>query len=214
MVETWRRRSPDDTYPRVIVNSIAGRAAFTLMRAGAWDRVADVLSHAIGQLAAAGVGAVLIASNATHLALDHLAAPLPIPLLHIVDATRNAALACRHRRLGLIGTRFIMESRLYLDRLAAVGVEVVTPARAERAYIDEKYLGELVLGVFLDETRRRVEGIVAAMRERDGIDGIILGGTELALILTGPTCAGIPMLNTAQIHVEAGVEWLLGGRSA
>jgi aspartate racemase len=68
---------------------------------------------------------------------------------------------------------------------------------------------ELINGMFLDETRTRLEAIVAAMQQRDGIDGVILGGTELPLILKEPTCAGIPVLDTTRIHVESAIERML-----
>jgi aspartate racemase len=102
-----------------------------------------------------------------------------------------------------------MQSPLYPDRLAPAGIELVAPNDADREYVDDKYWNELVAGIVLDETRAGLENIVAAMRDRDGIDGVILGGTELALIVKDPTFAGIPVLNTAQIHVEAGIAWLL-----
>jgi aspartate racemase len=208
-IDTWRRRVGADSYPRLIVNSIEGRMAFGALQAGDWDGLARIVATAIGQLAAAGAGAAMIASNATHLALDALEAPLPIPLIHIVHATRDAALTAGHRRLGIIGTSFIMQSRLYPDRLAPAGIELVTPNDAEREYVHDKYGNELVAGTVLDETRAGLENVVATMRDRDGIDGIILGGTELALIVTEATFAGIPVLNTAQIHVDAGIDWLL-----
>ena len=210
-VDTWRRRVGADSYPRLIVNSIEGRTAFAALQAGAWDELAGIVETAIEELAAAGAGTAMIASNATHLALDSIKDPLPIPLIHIVDATRDAALAGGHSRLGIIGTSFIMQSRLYPDRLAPAGIEVVTPNDAEREYVHDKYWNELVAGIVLDETRAGLENVVATMRDRDGIDGVILGGTELALIVKDPTFAGIPVLNTAQIHVEAGIDWLLAG---
>jgi aspartate racemase len=84
------------------------------------------------------------------------------------------------------------------------------PTPAERELVHGIYFGELVAGVVRDESREAISAIVATMRDRDRIDAVILGGTELALILTEPTCAGVPVLNTAQIHVEAAVDWLLG----
>jgi aspartate racemase len=89
-------------------------------------------------------------------------------------------------------------------------MKVVVPRAEERAYIDETYFDELVRGVFLDSTREGLVEVIARMRDRDSIDGLILGGTELALILTEPSYAEVPMLNTAQAHVEAAVSWLLG----
>jgi aspartate racemase len=210
-IDTWRRRAGADNYPRLIVNSIEGRAAFAALQAGAWDELAGMIEAAIARLAAAGAGTAMIASNATHLGLDALEAPLPIPLIHIADATRHAALAAGHRRLGIIGTSFVVQSPLYPDRLAPAGIELVTPNDAEREYVHDKYWNELVAGTVLDETRAGLENVVATMRDRDRIDGIILGGTELALIVTEATFAAIPVLNTAQIHVDAGIDWLLAG---
>jgi aspartate racemase len=209
LIKRWQHRSPTESYPRVIINSIDGRTAMAHMQAGEWDRVGEIVNGAIDAVAAAGAGSALIASNAGHLALDHLSRPLPIPLLHIVDPCRDAAVAAGHTRLGLIGTRFVVESSLYRDRLQPAGIATVRPTEDEVNYIHHVYVGELVPGVFRDETRDRLEQVIATMRNREGIDGVILGGTELALILTGPTAGGVPVLNTAQLHVDAGIDWLL-----
>jgi aspartate racemase len=207
---TWRLRGPDGTYPRLIINSVEGGAVIRGLTEGRFDEVATALGDAVDQLAAAGAGAALLASNASHLTYDRIAAQSPIPLVHILDVTRAAAEAGGHRRLGLFGARFVMESSLYPDRFAGSGIEIVVPAEADRAWIGRIYLEELVQGVILDETRDRLVAIAAELRDRDGIDGLVLGGTELALILTEPTYTGLPILNTAQIHVEAAVDWLLG----
>jgi len=84
------------------------------------------------------------------------------------------------------------------------------PTEDEREVVQAIYFDELFQGVVREESRATLASVVGAMREREGIDAVILGGTELALILTDPTCAGIPVLNTAQTHVEAAVEWLIG----
>ena len=102
---------------------------------------------------------------------------------------------------------------MYPERFAARGMTVLAPNADEREYIHEKYFGELVPGVFDDQTRDGLVEIIARVRDRDAIDGLILGGTELALILIEPAYADVPMLNTAKIHAEAGVDWLLGGPS-
>src|SRR5262249_25282389 len=110
-----------------------------------------------------------------------------------------------------IGTRFVMGSRLYVDRFQPAGIDVVAPAPDEQDVVHGIYIGELVEGVIRDESRDRLVAVIAAMRDRDGIDGVILGGTELAIILTDAGYAGVPILDTAGIHVAAGIEWLLGG---
>jgi aspartate racemase len=133
-----------------------------------------------------------------------------MPMIHIVDAALAAAVAARRRRLGLIGTRFIMGSRLYPDRFEPAGLAIAVPTPEEQELVRSIYMGELLLGDIRAESRDRLVAVIASMRNRDGIDGVILGGTELALILTEPTYAGIAILNTVQTQVDAAVDWLVG----
>jgi len=210
LIATWRRRRPDGSYPRVIINSIEAGSVFANLAEADFAAVGRDLGPAVAALASAGCQRALLASNASHLAYELIEPEPAIPLIHIVDATRAAASRTGFRRLGLIGTRFVMESDLYPARLKPVGLEVVLPTPEERELVHGIYFGELVAGVIRDESRDALSAVVAAMRERDRIDAVILGGTELALILTEPTCAGVPVLNTAQIHVDAAVDWLLG----
>ena len=210
LVATWRRLRPDGSYPRVIIDSVEAGTVMRLLGEGDYAAVGRALGAALGELAAAGCGRALIASNATHLGFEHIDPPPSMPMIHIVEAARDAAIVRRHRRLGLIGTRFVMQARLYPDRFEPDGMTIVIPTPGEQDVVHEIYMGELVNGQFRDDSRQRLVEVIAAMRDRDGIDGVILGGTELALTLTEPTYAGVPILNTAQIHVDAAVEWLLG----
>jgi aspartate racemase len=102
----------------------------------------------------------------------------------------------------------IMESRLYPERFAPI--EVVAPQPDERETVNRIYFDELLVNDIRDASRDRLVAVIESMRDRDAIDGVILGGTELALILTEPSYAGVPILNTARIHADAAVDWLLG----
>jgi aspartate racemase len=212
LVATWRRRRPDGSYPRVIIDSIEAGRVFENLAATNFGAVGRDLGAALGELAAAGCRRALIASNACHLAFEKIDPRPPIPLIHIVDAARDAATSAGYRRLGLLGTRFVMEADLYPARFLLAGLDVVVPSLRERDAVHEIYFGELVEGIVRDESREALVGLIARMRDRDAIDAVILGGTELALILTEPAYAGVPVLNTAQIHVDAAVEWLLGAQ--
>jgi aspartate racemase len=204
----WRARRPDGSFPRVIIDSVDGGTIIGLLGAGEYAAVGRALGSALQELASAGCTRAIIASNATHLGFTHIDPPSPIPLIHIVDAARDAAVAGGHRRLGLIGTRMIMQSRLYPNRFEPIAI--VAPQPDEQEVVDSIYFGELIDNIIREESRDRLVAVIAAMRDRDGIDGVILGGTELALTLTESTYAGVPILNTAKIHVEAAVDWLLG----
>jgi aspartate racemase len=113
-------------------------------------------------------------------------------------------------RLALFGTRFTMEADFYHNTFAAAGIEVISPQEDERTFINEKYFGELVQGKIVESTREALVNIAQAMAARDGIDGIILGGTELSLILRDERDTGMPVLDTVRIHAEAIVDRLLG----
>jgi aspartate racemase len=210
LIATWRRRRPDGSYPRVIINSIEANRFIRSLGEADFDAAGRVLGSALAALTAAGCQRALLASNASHLAFERIEPAPNIPLIHIVETARDAATRAGYRRLGLIGTSFVVESDLYPGQFAPAGLTVVIPTPAERELVHGIYFGELVEGVIRDESRESLSAVVAAMRARDAIDAVVLAGTELALILTEPTCAGVPVLNTAQVHVDAAVDWLLG----
>ena len=109
IVATWRRRRPDGTFPRVVIDSVDGGTVIRLLGEGDFEAVGKAFGAALGELAAAGCGRALIASNGGHLAFDHIDPPSPIPLIHIVEAARDAAVAAGRRRLGLLGVRFVVQ---------------------------------------------------------------------------------------------------------
>ena len=210
LVATWRRRRPDGSYPRVIIDSVDGGRVIRLLGEGDLAAAGQAFGTALVELAAAGCGRALLASNGSHLAFDHIDPRPPIPLIHIVDVARDAAVAAGHRRLGLLGVRFVMGSRLYPDRFEPAGLSLVVPTPAEQDEVHRIYLGELLIGDIREDSRGRLIDLIATMRDRDGIDGLVLGGTELALTLTEPVYAGVPILDTVRIHVDAAIDWLLG----
>jgi aspartate racemase len=211
LVAAWKLRRADGSYPRVIINSLEAGRVFKWLGEGNMESVGRDLGSALQQLGAAGCGRALIASNACHLAFDHIAPTPMIPLIHIVEAARDAALSAGYHRLALLGTRFVATAGMYPDRFARAGMEIVVPSREEQDLVHAIYVDELVAGVFSDDSRDRLVELISTLAERDSIDAVILGGTELALTLTEPTYAGIPLINTAHVHVTAAVDWLLAG---
>jgi aspartate racemase len=101
-----------------------------------------------------------------------------------------------------------MMGRFYRDVFSKEGIEIVVPAEDEQAYIHEKYTTELLRNVFLPRTREALRRIVERLKERDQIDGVILGGTELPMILRDDSASGVPLLDTTQIHARAAVQRL------
>jgi aspartate racemase len=109
------------------------------------------------------------------------------------------------KRLALFGTRFTMQGTAYRDLFSTNEIALIVPQTADLEFIHEKYMAELIAGVFLPETRAGLLAVVDRMAQRSNIDGVILGGTELPLILRGESHNGIPLLNTTRIHCEAAV---------
>lgn len=112
-------------------------------------------------------------------------------------------------RVGLFGTAFTMQGRFYPDVLSRAGIAIKVPTPGEQEYIHDKYMNELVNGIFLPQTRDRLLEIADELRKNEGIEGLILGGTELPLILDDAGAQAIPFLDTTRIHVESALNHML-----
>ena len=209
LIAAYHARVSESGAPPVIINSVDNKNLVKWFTAHDLGPVINFLAAEIERLARAGADFALIAAVTPHLGFDTLEQQARIPLLSIVEATADAATKAGLRRLALFGTRFTMEAALFPEAFARRGMAIVVPNEKEREFIHEKYMGELFVGAMLDETRAALVDIVETIKQRDNVDGLILGGTELSLILREPTAAGLPVLDTTQIHVETALEWML-----
>jgi aspartate racemase len=208
LIAAYHARVSEIGAPPIIINSIDNKNLVKWFTAGELAAVINFLAAEIERLARAGADFGLIAAVTPHLVFDELQQRASIPLLSIVEATADAATKSRLRRLALFGTRFTMQAALFPQTFERRGMTIVLPNEKEQEFIHEKYMGELFVGAILDETRAALIDIVETMKQRDNIDGLILGGTELSLILREPIAAGLPVLDTTQIHVETAIEWM------
>jgi aspartate racemase len=208
IIDRHRQRSGGG-YPSVIINSIDLRKLLRLVGEGRLDELADDLLAEIGRLAAAGADLGLLASNTPHIVFDELRARSPIPLISIVESTFRAAAAAGLRRLALFGTRFTMSAGFYASFFEPRGISVLPPAPAEQERIHTIYMEELVNAQFLDRTREELLAVAGRMKGDLQIDGVILGGTELPLLLRDASWNGLQLLNTGHIHAEQAVEQML-----
>jgi|RhiMetdeSRZDD1v2_1073273.scaffolds.fasta_scaffold11993_4 aspartate racemase len=209
LVATYQKRRPDGSNPLVIINSIDNQTMLRLISADALDEVTAYLSGEVDKLARAGAEIALFASNTPHIVFDRLQRASRIPLISIIESAFAVAKAAGLTRVGLLGTRFTMQGTAYPSVFTPRGITVVVPDAADQEYVHGKYMGELIRGEYLPETRAGLLAAVDRMREQHGIDGLILGGTELPLILRDVGDVGIPFLDTGRIHVEAAVERML-----
>jgi aspartate racemase len=210
IIALYREKKRDGSYPPIIINSIDMKKMLDFIKAKDLVGVTEYLLGEVKKLERAGADFGLLASNTPHIVFEDIRRQSPIPLISIVEAACEAAHALRLRKAGLFGTRFTMQGRFYPEVFSRQGIALIVPGSEDQEYIHEKYMGELVNGVFLAETRDRLLTIVERMKERDGIQGLILGGTELPFILRDVSDRGIPFLDTTRIHAERVIAHMLG----
>ena len=213
IIAGYRERDPKRAYPSIIVNSINLQQYLDWINAKRMDEFVKGLVQEIDVLVRAGADFGALCSNTPHIVFDELQRRTSLPLISIVEATCERVQQLGLKRVGLFGTRFTMQGRFYPDVFSRAGVELVTPEEAEQDFIHEKYMNELLNDKFLPETREQMLAIADKLQKRAGIQGIILGGTELPLLLSPETFTdgqrnGIRFLDTTRIHVDRLIEEL------
>lgn len=179
-----------------------------LQMAGDWQQAGEILGNAANALARAGAEVIVVCTNTMHKVADDIERIGGLPLLHIADATAEKIKGQGLRKIGLLGTRFTMEQDFYRGRLQDIHqIEVVTPDEADRAIVHRIIYEELCLGIVNDASREEYRQIIAKL-EQQGVEGIILGCTEITL-LVGAEDASVPVFDTTAIHALAAAEFSL-----
>ena len=208
ILEEWQREDPSST-PSIVIDSLDVQVGLRLVEK---DRPAliEYLLGSLRRLAGAGVDFAAMAANTPHVVFDELVAGSPIPLVSIVEACAEEGRRRGLKRLGLLGTRFTMEGSFYPTVCARYGIAVVAPNEKERLWLHDRYVGQMLRGDFRDDTRQAVIALVTRLRNEENIDGVILGGTELTILLPATVVADLPALDTTALHVSAIVKRLRG----
>ena len=214
IIAGYREQNSKRAYPSIIVNSINLQQYLDWINANDLEGFANGLTKDIEVLVRAGADFGALASNTPHIVFDELQRRSSLPLISIVEATCARVEQFGLKKVGLFGTRFTMQGRFYPDVFSRAGIQLFTPNNEEQAFIHEKYMGELLNDIFLPETRAQMLRIADGLQQRDGIEGIILGGTELPLLLSPETFTdgqrnGIRFFDTTRIHVDRLVQEML-----
>jgi aspartate racemase len=206
LIAAWEQIFPGSA-PSLVIDSLDAQHGLSL---AANDRAGYVayLLGSLRRLAGAGVDFAVLTANTPHLVFDELAAQSPMPLLSIVETCAAEASHQGLTRLGLLGTRFTMEAPFFAEVFERHAIAVVSPGERDRVALHQLYVEQLLRGEFREETRRELIAMVERLRDHEHIDGVILGGTELTLLLRDETIAGLPTLNTTALHVAAIIERL------
>ena len=173
-----------------------------------WDATYELLANAAENLQQAGAGLIMLGANTAHVVAERVSEKVNLPLIDIRTATANAIQAKGLKKVGLLGTVYTMEMDFYRDVLHAQGIQTLIPdSQHERDYIEDTLLHELGKGILNSETKQRYLQIINKLILQ-GVEGIILGCTEIPLLI-GQQDVPIPVFNTTQIHVQAAVDFAL-----
>lgn len=193
---------------RSVMVSVDFAEVETLQKSGRWDEATQMMTTAARQVEAAGADLLLICTNTMHKMADEVQAAVHIPLLHIADAAAAAVLEQGIRTVGLLGTRFTMQGDFYKRRLAdKFGLKVYTPVAADQDIVHEIIYNELVVGKILPTSRDAYQKIILNLAEQ-GAEGIILGCTEIGLLVKQSDCS-LPLFDTTLLHAQAAVQYAL-----
>jgi len=200
---------PGRSYPTIIIYSLNMEEFRKPLNSGKYPEAISLLSNGIQSLSRAGADFAIIASNTPHMFFDELADNSPIPLLSIVGETAKEAKRRGFTRVGLYGTRFTMEGGFYRKEFEKYGISVLVPGEEDRSYIHQKAMGELADGKIVESTKEKLIGISRKMVQEEDIQALILGSTELPLILS-ERVLGIPVLDTTGITVQTAFDYSQG----
>lgn len=203
------RAKVDGASPHLIINSVNLKQMIEWMGANELGKVTDYLVSAFTQLQNAGADFGALTANTPHIVFDEIKQRCSLPLISIVEATCERVQALGFKTVGLFGTRYTMQAPFYPSVFSRTDVKLVMPNDQEQEFIHDKYFNELLKDVFLPETRTALLAIADEMKARHEIEGLILGGTELPLVLRDEEHNGIRLLDTTRIHVDRLIDEML-----
>lgn len=192
----------------IILHSVDFAPIERMQAEGAWQRAGGRLAGIGRRLEMAGADVLILCTNTMHRIAPSIDQATTIPFLHIADVTREACEAAGYERVLLLGTRLTMEESFLLDRLRSDTLEVQVPEAADREMIDRIIFSELCRGVVAEDSRIAFQRIIEAHRTA-GVDAVILGCTEIGLLLDAPG-ASVPQLDTTRLHADAAVAFAMG----
>lgn len=194
---------------RIVMESVDFADIIACQTEGRWDDAASILARAAQRLQVSGADTMLICTNTMHLVADQVGQAISVPLLHIIDETAAALTASGHRRPLLLATRYTMEHGFYAERMARSGIEIMVPGKADRDCVHSAIFDELCCGIVRPESRDAMMAIIGKAKAA-GADSVILGCTEICLLLDPDTLA-LPGFDSTAIHARAAVRHALAG---
>jgi aspartate racemase len=194
---------------RIALQSLDFAEIRACQTSGDWERAGHLLAEAARRCVAGGADAVAICTNLMHKVAPEVEAAVEVPVLHIADAVAEEADRNGWKRLGVLGTSWVMEETFYADRLARRAMEVIVPEKAARAEIDTIIFEELTRGIVREASRQVYLDAIRALAD-DGADAVVLACTEIGLLVS-PGQSPLPLVDSAEVHARALAAFALSG---
>ena len=198
----------EQEFPELTIESVNVFKVLGLCGEQKYDELTEYLMRAIDNLAKSGADFAALSANTPHIVFDRLKEQSPIPLISIVEATCKEAQKREVKKIGLLGTIFTMTGEFFKTPFVENGIDIVVPTQEEMNLINERISTELELGIVKEETLDDFQQIITRMRDEDGIEAVVLGCTELPLLLNDEV-SPVPCLDTMQIHIQTIVKAIL-----
>ena len=209
IIKKYREVTGGKTYPDFLIKSVDMSKIITCVAQKDNKGLIAFLKEAIKDIEKSGGCFSAIASNTPHIVFDVLSKEVSIPMISIVEETCKKTKSNKLKKVGLLGTISTMTAGFYQEIGKRYGLEVITPNESQMNYVHDKYINELLFRDIKRETKKELITIVNDLQEHEGIEGLILGGTELPLILDQDDFRGLKVIDTTIVHVEAIVDMML-----
>ncbi|MBD3192892.1 MAG: amino acid racemase [Candidatus Heimdallarchaeota archaeon] len=187
--------------PALIIESLDLQAVSDLMKNNEWDQVLTTMIQAANNLIAAGAQIIILATNSPHVIFDELEQQVSVPMISIMDATVQEVQKAGLKRVGLLGTKYTMNGSFYPKTFGKYDIEIITPSPEDQEIIDEILWKELVHRILEPESKKKYLAIIDKL-QANGAEGIVLGCTEIPLLIKQKDCK-IPVFDTTRIHAMA-----------
>ncbi len=199
----------ESIFPELSIESVNVFEILRLCREKQYEKLTEYLLGAINNLAKSGADFAALSANTPHIVFDKLKEQSPIPLISIVEATCEEAKLRGLKKIGLLGTIFTMTGEFFKAPFVKNGIQIIVPTESEIELVNDKISTELELGIVKEETLLFFQKVISRMKDEDGIEAIVLGCTELPLLLNDEV-SPVPCLDTMQIHVRSIIKTIVG----
>lgn len=197
-----------DCFPTLTIESVNVFDVLDMCREQKYDELTDYLAEAVENLKNSGADFAALSANTPHIVFDRLKEKSALPLVSIIETARDEALRLNLHKIGLLGTIFTMKGEFFKKPFTESNIEVVVPTETEMELVNSRIINELERGIIKDETREEFLRIINRIKDEEGIEAIVLGCTELPLILNDKV-SPVPCLDTMKIHIQTLVDMIV-----